>query len=82
MVNRFVAARVSKLELFVLLYATELNPDEYVWNGLRSYGIGRVFITSPPQLRRTIVSHPFRAQRLPELVRSLFHRPRTRHTCA
>jgi transposase len=82
-VARFVAAQPAKLALFFLPpYSPELNPDELVWNDLKSHGTGRKLITSPAQLRQTIVSHLRQLQKLPALVRSFFHAPTTRYARA
>jgi len=57
-VTRFVAAQLGKLALFFLPpYAPELNPDELVWNDLKTHGTGRKLITSLAQLRQMIVAH-------------------------
>ena len=72
-VARFVAAPAGKLTLFFLPpYSPELNPDELVWNDLKSPGTGRKLIISLPQLRQMVVSHMRRLQKLPALVRSFF----------
>jgi len=82
-VARFVATSEGRLRLFVLPpYSPELNPDQYVWNDLKSHGIGRKLITSLAQLRPTIMSHMRQLQKLPDLVRSFFQAPTTRYACA
>jgi transposase len=82
-VARFVAAQAGMLALFHLPpYSPELNPDEMVWNDLKSHGTGRKLITSLTQLRRMIISHMRQLQKLPALVRSFFHAPTTRYARA
>jgi len=82
-VSRFVAAQLGKLALFFLPpYAPELNPDELVWNDLKTHGTGRQLITSLAQLRQMIVAHMRQLQKLPALVRSFFHAPTTRYARA
>jgi len=82
-VARFVAEQDGRLALFHLPpYSPELNPDELVWNNLKNHGTGRRFITSPEQLRRTIVAHMRQLQKLPALVRSFFHAPTTCYASA
>ena len=82
-VARYVAAQDGALALFFLPpYSPELNPDELVWSDLKAHGTGRRLITSPEQLRRTIVSHLRQLQKLPGLVRSFFRAPTTRYACA
>ena len=79
-VTRFVTAQLGKLALFLLPpYAPELNPDELVWNDLKTHGTGRKLITSLAQLRQMIVAHMRQLQKLPALVRSFFHAPTTRY---
>jgi transposase len=81
-VARFVAAQADKLALFFLPpYSPELNPDEFVWNDLKTHGTGRKLITSLVQLRRTVVSHMRQLQKLPDLVRSFFRAPTTHYAC-
>jgi len=81
-VARFVVAQGGNLALFYLPpYSPELNPDEYVWNDLKSHGTGRKPITSLTQLRQTIVAHMRQLQKLPGLVSSFFHAPTTRYAC-
>ena len=82
-VARFVAAQLGKLALFFLPpYSPELNPDELVWNDLKTHGTGRKLIISPAQLRQVIISHMQQLQKLPALVRSFFHAPTTRYARA
>src|SRR4029077_545586 len=82
-VARFVAAQAGKLALFFLPpYSPELNPDELVWNDLKSHGTGRKLITSLTQLRQMVVSHMRELQKLPALVRSFFHAPFSRYARA
>ena len=82
-VARFVAAQAGNLALFFLPpYSPELNPDELVWNDLKSHGTGRKLITSLTQLRQMVVSHMRQLQKLPALVRSFFHAPTTRYARA
>ncbi len=82
-VARFVAEQHGRLALFHLPpYSPELNPDELVWNDLKNHGTGRRLITSPEQLRKTIVAHMRQLQKLPALVRSFFHAPTTCYASA
>ena len=79
-VTRFVAAQESKLALFFLPpYSPQLNPDELVWNDLKTHGLGRRVITSLAQMRHMILSHLRQLQKLPALVRSFFLAPTTRY---
>ena len=77
-VSKFVASTEGRLQLFYLPpYSPELNPDEQVWNHLKNHGVGRQPVTGPDQLKRLIISHLRKVQRLPSLVRSFFHLPET-----
>ena len=82
-VAKFVAQQAGRLQLFFLPpNSPALNPDEYVWNDLKSQCTGRKVISSLTQLRQMIVSHMRQLQKLPQLVRSFFHAPTTRYACA
>ena len=77
-VSKFVASTECQLQLFYLPpYSPELNPDEQVWNHLKNRGVGRQPVTGPDQLKRLIISHLRRVQKLPSLVRSFFNLPET-----
>lgn len=77
-VSRFVASTEGKLQLFRLPpYSPELNPDEQVWNHLKNHGVGKQTIAGPAQLKRMVLSHLRKMQKLPSLVRSFFHTPAT-----
>ena len=77
-VSKLVASTEGRLRLFCLPpYSPELNPDEQVWNHLKNRGVGRQPVTGPDQLKRLIISHLRRVQKLPSLVRSFFNLPET-----
>ena len=77
-VSRYVASTAGKLRLFHLPpYSPELNPDEQVWNHLKSHGVGKQPITGPDQMKRLIISYLMKIQKLPALVRSFFGMPET-----
>jgi transposase len=77
-VSRFVASTEGKLQLFLLPpYSPELNPDEQVWNHLKNHGVGKQSIAGPDQLKRLILSHLRKLQKLPSLVSSFFDMPET-----
>jgi transposase len=79
-VSQFMAAQQGLLALFHLPpYSPEFNPNESVWNDLKTHGTGRKLITSPTQLRRTVISHMPQLKKLPNLVRSFFHAPTTQY---
>ena len=79
-VKVYLAREDCRIQLvFLPPYAPELNPDELVWNDLKTHGTGRKLITSLAQLRQMIVAHMRQLQKLPALVRSFFHAPTTRY---
>ena len=79
-VRRFVDLQEGMLELFYLPpYSPELNPDEYVWNDLKNNCIGRKLITSPEELRKLVLGHLRKLQKMPELITSFFKSPTTKY---
>jgi len=77
-VTKFVASTEGRLQLFPLPpYAPELNPDEQVWNHLKNHGVGKHPIAGPDHLKRAVLSHLRKMQKLPALVRSFFGMPET-----
>jgi len=82
-VAKFVASTKGKLQLFHLpSYSPELNPDEQVWNHLKNHGVGKQPIAGPNQLKRSILCHLRKIQKLPSLVCSFFHTPETLYAAA
>lgn len=80
-VRQFIDSLKDRLELFYLpAYSPELNPDEYVWNHLKNGGVGRKALSSREQLRKMVISHLRRLQRLPQLLIGFFHSPTTCYT--
>jgi len=77
-VSKFVASTEGRLQLFYLPpYSPELNPDEQVWNHLKNHGVGKQPVTGPDHLKRLVLSHLRKVQKLPSLVRSFFGMPET-----
>jgi transposase len=82
-VKRFVEQQAGQLRIFRLpSYSPDLNPDELVWRHLKTQKIGRMAIRGPRHMKRLVISIMRRLQKLPALVRSLFHHPSTRYTLA
>ena len=76
----FVEAQNGRLELHYLpSYWPELNPDELVWNNLKTHAFGRKAIELRQDLRAMVLSHLRRMQKLPVLIRSFFRAPTTRY---
>lgn len=77
-VSDFVASTKGRLQLFYLPpYSPELNPDEQVWNHLKNHDIGRQPVNDIDQLKRIIISHLRKLQKLPSLIKSFFKLPDT-----
>jgi len=82
-VRAFVDARPEEIELhFLPPYSPELNPDEHVWNEMKTATIGRMAITGPGQLKQLVFSHMHRIQKLPNKIKSYFRAPETAYTLA
>jgi transposase len=79
-VKRFVATTQGRLRLFHLPpYAPDLNPDELVWSHLKHHKIGKLGIAGPEHLKRRVIGFLRALQKMPALIRSLFHHPSVRY---
>ena len=82
-VLQFVRRTSGRLRLFFLPpYSPELNPDELVWNHLKSHGVGKRMIHDRDHLKRTVLAHLRSLQRLPHIVRGFFREPHVRYAAA
>ena len=80
MVRRYVETVQDRLRLcFLPPYSPELNPDELVWNDLKTHILGRKIITGPDQMRRTVLSRLRWMRKQPVHVASFFHAPETKY---
>jgi transposase len=62
----------GKLRVFFLpAYAPQLNPDELVWNAMKSHGIGRMTISSPDELKSQVLGCLCHVQKSPKKIRGL-----------
>lgn len=78
--RNFVESLNGKLKLFFLPgYSPDLNPDELVWNNLKSQGTGNRVITGPDQLKKLVVNHLRTMQKKPELIQSFYRTPSTEY---
>jgi len=78
MVTNYVESIKDRFRLFYLPpYSPELNPDERVWNDLKTNGIGRQVITTPKNLYRAVISYLRFIQKSPSRVRSYFNNETT-----
>lgn len=73
LVKVFVQHMKGKLHLFYLPpYSPHLNPDEYVWNDVKSNGVGRSMITNVQDLRSAVESRLRYLQKNSTHVRTFF----------
>jgi transposase len=65
----------ERIELFYLPpYAPEVNPDELVWNHVKTR-VGKVAAQTKEELIHSVKSALHRLQKLPDVVASFFHTP-------
>jgi transposase len=80
LVKAFVEGLKGRLRLFYLPpYSPELNPDEYVWNEVKSHGVGRSMITDVGDLRSSVESRLRYLQKNPAHVRTFFQSESTKY---
>lgn len=80
LVKAFVKRSEGRLRLFYLPpYLPELNPDEYVWNDVKSNGVRRSMITTVRDLRSAVECRLRYLQKNPEHVRRFFQSETTRY---
>jgi transposase len=73
-VREFVADTKGRLQLFFLpAYSPELNPDELVWNHVKSHKIGRTVVETKAQREKLARSVMFSLQKQARLVQRFFH---------
>ena len=78
-----VASTDGHLELFFLPpYSPELNPDELVWNHLKTHGVRKRLLQTPQELKRYVLGHMRSLQRTPALLRGFFKKPSLRYITA
>jgi len=79
-VNEHVGRFKGRLELFFLPpYSPELNPDELVWNHVKTHTVGKVICRSLDEMRHHVESFLTQLKSLPHLVRTFFMAPETRY---
>jgi len=79
-VQAHIARFEGRLELFFLPpYSPELNPDELVWNHVKTHTVGKMICQTFEELQQNVESFLTRLQSLPQLVRSFFMAPETRY---
>jgi transposase len=79
-VRRFVASTQGRLRLFSLpAYAPDLNPDEQVWNHVKTHKVGRLAVDGPRQFKSRLIGFLRSLQKTPNRVRAFFHHPSVRY---
>ncbi|MDD5434652.1 MAG: transposase, partial [Nitrospira sp.] len=77
-VKKFVQSTKGKLRLFYLPpYSAELNPDELVWNNIKSK-VGRSSIKGPDDFKEKVRFYLRTIQRNPERICAFFQEPNLR----
>lgn len=80
MVRDCVAEFGGRLELhFLPPYSPELNPDELVWQDLKTNGVGRKPVESAKELHERVTVHMETLKGLPRKVRSFFKATHTKY---
>jgi transposase len=76
LVAKFVQAQRGRLELYFLPgYAPDLNPDEFVWQHLKTNGVAKQPLRRNESLHKRVVADLAAIGRKPRLVRSFFDAP-------
>ena len=79
-VQAFVDSTDGRLELFFLPpYSPELNPDELVWNHLKTHGVSKRLLQTPAKLKKYVMSHLQSLQKRPACLRGFFRKPSLRY---
>ena len=82
-VKEYIESTEGKLRLFILPpYSPELNPDELVWNNLKSHKIGRKMIAGPNDLKRKVISSLLSLQKMPDKIIGFFQEKHVRYITA
>ena len=75
-VANFVQSKKGRLELhFLPGYAPELNPDEFVWNHLKTNGVSKTPLRRGESLRRRVEADLRNLKRDRRRLRSIFRAP-------
>jgi transposase len=82
-VAEYVQSLQGRLELhFLPGYAPELNPDEFVWNHLKTQGVSKKPLRQGESLRARVPQDLEGLQRTPALIRSFFRAPSVAYAMA
>jgi transposase len=81
LIARYVQSQKGRLELhFLPGYAPDLNPDEFVWNHLKSQGVSKEPLRKDESLRARVDEDLAVIEAQPALVRSFFRAPSVAYT--
>ena len=81
--QEWVESTNGQFRLFYLpAYSPQLNPDEWVWNNVKSARVGRAGIVSADDLRIKAIAALQRLVDLPDIVRGFFGDPDLRYITA
>lgn len=79
-VSECVAQFGGKLQVFYLPpYSPELNPDELVWQDLKTNGVGKTTVMTAEDLHERVAVHMETLQGLPRKIRAFFQAPHTQY---
>jgi transposase len=79
-VRSFAESLNVQLSLHLLPgYSPELNPDERVWRNLKSRVMGKLQHLTKQSMKREAVSHVWRMQKQPDIIKSFFRSETTRY---
>jgi transposase len=82
-VKEFIESTQGRLRLFILPpYSPELNPDELVWNNLKSHRVGRKMITGPDDLKQKVICSLRSLQKMPQKIKGFFREKHVRYITA
>jgi len=81
--KEWVSSTNGQFRIFYLpAYSPQLNPDEWVWNNVKSARVGRAGVVSLEDLRRKVTAALQRPVDLPGIVRGFFGDPDLRYITA
>jgi hypothetical protein len=63
-------------------YSQEVDPHELVRNNVKNHTVGTIDVDTVEELTKTLISALRKLQRTPQIVRSFFEHPETRHAVA
>lgn len=82
LVKQFVADNAERIELFFLPpYSPELNPDELVWNNVKTR-VAKMAVATKQEMKAAANSALRRLQKLPDVVANFFRTPTCMYAAA